>query len=419
MNINMQNGYTNWLASRYVFSKKSGRSISSISLISLLGIMLAVAVLIVVLSVVNGFEKELKSKLLVMSGHAQIEDPSGKLYDWGMHLDEVMQNNRVTAVTPYIKGQGLIVSGDKLSSLTFRGIDSELEAQTYEFQQLMQIGDLSNLQEGSFNIVLGVDLAKKLNVFVGDEVLINLVEGLSTPMGLFPRTKKLTVSGIFRAGMSEYDSNLAFVDLNDAQKILRMGDSISGLRLSVTDVYLAHEVVREVALSSGVQLLIGDWTQQHMNFFKSIQITKSILFVILLLVIAVAAFNIVSTLVMAVRDKQADIAILRTVGILPLTVVKIFVIQGTIIGLLGTVLGVFLGCIIAINLEYIVMTIEGMFNIKVLASDVYFISDLPSDVRVYDIAMIASIAILLSVLSTFYPAWRASQIVPSEVLRHD
>lgn len=415
----MQNGYINWLASRYVFSKKSGYSISSISLISILGIMLAVAVLIVVLSVVNGFEKELKNKLLVMSGHAQIESPNGKLFDWDKYRDQAMENNRVTAVTPYISGQGLIVSGDKLSSLTFRGIDSELEAQSYEFQQVLQIGELKELKEGSFNIILGIDLAKKINVSIGDEVLINLVEGLSTPMGLFPRMKKLTVSGIFRAGMSEYDSNLAFIDLNDAQTILRMGDSISGLRLSVTDIYQAHEVVREVALSTGAKLLVGDWTQRHMNFFKSIQITKSILFVILLLVIAVAAFNIVSTLVMAVRDKQSDIAILRTIGILPSTVVKIFVLQGTIIGLLGTLLGVFLGSIIAMNLEYIVMTVEGVFNIKVLASDVYFISDLPSDVRVNDIVIIASIAMSLSVLSTFYPAWRASQIVPSEVLRYD
>ena len=415
----MQTRYANWLAFRYVFSKKRGRSVSSISLISLLGIMLAVAVLIIVLSVVNGFEKELKNKLLLMSGHAQIEDPSGKLYKWRSHLNRAKENDRVMAVAPYVRGEGLIVSGQKITSLIFHGIDSELEAQSQEFAKLIQGGYLKDLQPGSYNIILGIDLAKKLNVSIGDKVIINLAEGLTTPIGLFPRSKKLTVSAIFRAGMSEYDSNLALLDLNDAQNLLRMGDSITGLKLSVTNIYTAFEVVREVALSSGGQFMIGDWTQRHVNFFRSIQITKSILFVILMLVIAVAAFNIVSTLVMAVRDKRADVAIMRTSGILPSTVIKIFVIQGTIIGLLGTLLGVFFGVIIALNLEYIVITIEGVFNMKVLAPGVYFISDLPSDLRVNDIITIASISLLLSVISTFYPAWKASKIIPSEVLRYD
>jgi lipoprotein-releasing system permease protein len=415
----MQTRYANWLAFRYVFSKKRGRSVSSISLISLLGIMLAVAVLIIVLSVVNGFEKELKNKLLLMSGHAQIEDPSGKLYEWRSHLNRAKENDRVMAVTPYVRGEGLIVSGQKITSLIFHGINSGLEAQSQEFAKLIQGGDLKDLQQGSYNIILGIDLAKKLNVSIGDKVIINLAEGLTTPMGLFPRSKKLTVSAIFRAGMSEYDSNLALLDLNDAQNLLRMGDSITGLKLSVTNIYTAFEVVREVALSSGGKFMIGDWTQRHVNFFRSIQITKSILFVILMLVIAVAAFNIVSTLVMAVRDKRADVAIMRTSGILPSTVIKIFVIQGTIIGLLGTLLGVFFGVIIALNLEYIVITIESVFNMKVLAPGVYFISDLPSDLRVNDIVTIASISLLLSVISTFYPAWKASRIIPSEVLRYD
>ncbi|MFQ3334525.1 MAG: lipoprotein-releasing system permease protein, partial [Woeseiaceae bacterium] len=395
----MQTRYANWLAFRYVFSKKRGRSVSSISLISLLGIMLAVAVLIIVLSVVNGFEKELKNKLLLMSGHAQIEDPSGKLYEWRSHLNRAKENDRVMAVTPYVRGEGLIVSGQKITSLIFHGINSGLEAQSQEFAKLIQGGDLKDLQQGSYNIILGIDLAKKLNVSIGDKVIINLAEGLTTPMGLFPRSKKLTVSAIFRAGMSEYDSNLALLDLNDAQNLLRMGDSITGLKLSVTNIYTAFEVVREVALSSGGKFMIGDWTQRHVNFFRSIQITKSILFVILMLVIAVAAFNIVSTLVMAVRDKRADVAIMRTSGILPSTVIKIFVIQGTIIGLLGTLLGVFFGVIIALNLEYIVITIEGVFNMKVLSPGVYFISDLPSDLRVNDIITIASISLLLSVIS--------------------
>ena len=219
--------------------------------------------------------------------------------------------------------------------------------------------------------------------------------------------------------MGEYDANLALIDLRDAQTVFRMGDSVSGVRLTVTDIYKSYEIVRELALSTGDQLLIDDWTQRHINFFRSIQVTKSILFIILLLIVAVAAFNIVSTLVMVVRDKRNDIAILRTIGMLPTTVIKIFIVQGSIIGITGTVLGVLLGVTIAVNLEQVVMFIENIFTIKVLASDVYFISDLPSEVRIADVMIIALIAIIMSILSTLYPAWSASRIIPSEVLRYD
>jgi lipoprotein-releasing system permease protein len=219
--------------------------------------------------------------------------------------------------------------------------------------------------------------------------------------------------------MGEYDANLALIDLRDAQTVFRMGDSVSGVRLAVTDIYKSYEIVRELALSTGDQLLIDDWTQRHINFFRSIQVTKSILFIILLLIVAVAAFNIVSTLVMVVRDKRNDIAILRTIGMLPTTVIKIFIVQGSIIGITGTVLGVLLGVTIAVNLEQVVMFIENIFTIKVLASDVYFISDLPSEVRIADVMIIALIAIIMSILSTLYPAWSASRIIPSEVLRYD
>ena len=419
MTTRMVNQYTNWLAIRYVFSKKDNRTLSSISLISVLGIMTAVAVLIVVLSVVNGFEKELREKLLIMSGHAHIESPTEKLYPWKDYLSEFEENDRVISATPYINGQGVIASGQKISSAILRGLDTKISGEAEEIENLMIEGTLKNLYQGSYSIILGNGLMEKLNTSVGEKVTINLSQGLSTPLGLFPRTKQLKVVGVFRSGMGEYDANLALIDLRDAQTVFRMGDSVSGVRLTVTDIYKSYEIVRELALSTGDQLLIDDWTQRHINFFRSIQITKSILFIILLLIVAVAAFNIVSTLVMVVRDKRNDIAILRTIGMLPTTVIKIFIVQGSIIGITGTVLGVLLGVTIAVNLEQVVMFIENIFTIKVLASDVYFISDLPSEVRIADVMIIALIAIIMSILSTLYPAWSASRIIPSEVLRYD
>ncbi|MDG1015782.1 MAG: lipoprotein-releasing ABC transporter permease subunit [Woeseiaceae bacterium] len=419
MTTRMVNQYTNWLAIRYVFSKKDNRILSSISLISVLGIMTAVAVLIVVLSVVNGFEKELREKLLIMSGHAHVESPTEKLYPWKDYLSEFEENDRVISATPYINGQGVIASGQKISSTIVRGLDTKISGEAEEIENLMIEGTLKNLYQGSYSIILGNGLMEKLNTSVGEKVTINLSQGLSTPLGLFPRTKQLKVVGVFRSGMGEYDANLALIDLRDAQTVFRMGDSVSGVRLTVTDIYKSYEIVRELALSTGDQLLIDDWTQRHINFFRSIQVTKSILFIILLLIVAVAAFNIVSTLVMVVRDKRNDIAILRTIGMLPTTVIKIFIVQGSIIGITGTVLGVLLGVTIAVNLEQVVMFIENIFTIKVLASDVYFISDLPSEVRIADVMIIALIAIIMSILSTLYPAWSASRIIPSEVLRYD
>ena len=415
----MKGRYISWLAIRYVFSKKDNRTISSISLISVLGIMTAVAVLIVVLSIVNGFERELREKLLIMSGHAHIESPSEKLYPWKDYLHEFVKNERVISATPYINGQGVIVSEQQISSTLLRGIDTKITDQVEEIESLMIEGTLQNLYQGSFGIILGSGLMEKLNTSIGKKVTINLSQGLSTPLGLFPRTKQLTVVGIFRSGMGEYDTNLALIDLYDAQAIFRLDDGISGVRISVTDIYKSYEIVRELALSTGDQLLIDDWTQRHINFFRSIQVTKSILFIILLLIIAVAAFNIVSTLVMVVRDKRNDIAILRTAGMLPSSVIKIFVMQGSIIGILGTVMGVILGVALAVNLEQIVMFLESAFRIKVLAPDVYFISDLPSEVRMADVIIIALMAMTMSILSTLYPAYSASRIIPSEVLRYD
>ncbi len=415
----MRTKYIAWFAGKYLLSRNSDSFISLISWISMFGIMIAVAVLIIVLSVVNGFEEELETKLLIMSGHANIEHPNGQLNQWPSYVDIAEDNERVIAASPYLRGQGMIISGEKLSSVVIHGVDPDLENKTSEFSKLMQVGNLSEMKSGTYSIILGIDLAKSMNVSVGERVSLNLVEGISTPLGIFPRTKEFRVVGIFRAGMNEYDQNLVFININDAQRLMRKKDFVSGIRLSLTDVYAANEIAREVALSSGGNLLVRDWTQRHVNFFRSIKITKSILFVILLSVIAVAAFNIVSTLVMAVKDKQSDIAILRTSGISSIAVLKIFVIQGFLIGLLGSILGVLLGIFVSLNLETLVSAIESIFNIKVLASEVYFISDVPADLRTEDIIMVSLIAFLLAIIATLYPAWTASRILPSEALRHE
>ena len=275
------------------------------------------------------------------------------------------------------------------------------------------------LTPGSFNIVLGSELADAIGAGIGDRIMLTLAEGMVTPAGVIPRQRSFTVSGIYRVGMYEYDRRLAFLNIRDAGRLFRSGETVTGIRLSVVDVFDAPNVVRRAAIDGGGGVMISDWTRRHVNFFRSIQITKSILFVILLMVIAVAAFNIVSTLVMVVKDKQSDIAILRTIGAAPRAILRIFVTQGTIIGITGTVSGVALGTLLALNLESIIGFLEGAFGIKFLASDVYFISDLPSELQWTDVLQIAGIALALSLLSTLYPAWRGAKTMPADALRYD
>lgn len=415
----MAQRFETWIGNRYVRSRSSNSFVSLISAISMLGIAIAVMVLIVVLSVVNGFERELKDRLLAMTAHASIEGVEGALGDWQRIQEVAALNQRVTASAPYVSGQALMVSGEQLSGVELRGIDPDQEDSVSGVADVMMEGELGSLETGEFNVVLGVELAEELDVGPGDKVTVTLAEGLVTPAGVVPRTKRFTVSGIYRVGMYEFDRRLAFINLGDAQKLYRKRNDVSGVRLAVTEIFQAHAIVREVALEHGALVLVTDWTRRHVNFFRSIQITKSILFVILLLVVGVAAFNIVSTLVMVVKDKQSDIAILRTVGARPSSILRIFVTQGSVIGIVGTVVGVVLGVTLATNLENVVSFFEAIFGIKFLAADVYFISDLPSEVRAGDVARIALIALALALVSTLYPAWVAARTAPAEALRYD
>ena len=415
----MSNHFEYWIGNRYVRSRSSNSFVSLISAISMLGIAIAVMVLIVVMSVVNGFERELKDRLLAMTAHASIEGTEGRLAVPSDLIDIALSNPRVSAAAPYVDGQALLVFEKQLSGAELRGIDPKTEDTVSGISGVMQTGELSDLVAGEFNIVLGIELAETMRVGVGDKVTVTLAQGMVTPAGIVPRTKRFTVSGIYRVGMYEFDRRLAFINIGDAQKLYRMGDTVSGVRLAVTEIYEAPAIVREVALANGELVLVGDWTRRHVNFFRSIQITKSILFVILMMVIAVAAFNIVSTLVMVVKDKQSDIAILRTMGARPMSILKIFVTQGSIVGITGTLAGVGLGMLLALNLESIIAFFESVLGIKFLAADVYFISDLPSDLQYGDVAMVAAIALALALISTIYPAWVAAKTAPAEALRYD
>ncbi len=415
----MSKHFESWIGYRYVRSRSSTSFVSLISAISMLGIAIAVSVLILVLSVVNGFERELQDRLLAMTAHASIEGLVGEIADWRELTELANRNARVEASAPFVTGQALLVFDKQLSGVELRGIDPVLEASVSGIAATMLEGELVSLEAGTFNIVLGVELADVLQVGIGDKVTVTLAEGIVTPAGVVPRTKRFVVSGLYRVGMYEYDRRLAFISLSDAQKLFRMRDAVTGVRLAVTDIYAAGAIVREVAYEQEEVVLVGDWTRRHVNFFRSIQITKSILFVILLLVVAVAAFNIVSTLVMVVKDKQSDIAIMRTIGARPSSILKIFMMQGSVIGITGTATGVLFGILLALNLESIVGGLESILGIKFLAADVYFISDLPAELRVADVARVASIAILLALSSTIYPAWIAARTAPAEALRYD
>ena len=404
----MRQPYELSIALRYLRARSSHSFISFISAVSMIGIGLAVAVLIVVLSVMNGFEYELQQRILGMVSDATIGGYDGPLEDWQGLRARALQRPDVSAAAPFVEGQGMAVAGESLAGVIVRGVDPELEREVSSINDAIREGNIDSLTPGSYSVLIGGSLAEALNVGVGDEIVLVLAEARVTPAGLVPRLRSLEVAGIFEAGMYEYDRGLVFVNLADAAVLFRTAGRATGVRLNVTDFYaasrVATELATELANEKGSNFYVDDWTRQHSIYFRSIQLQKSIMFVILSLVIAVAAFNIVSTLMMVVRDKRGDIAILRSFGAAPRAIMTVFASQGTLIGLVGTLLGVALALLVTSQLANFVGLLEAWFDIDLLSADVYFLSDLPTQLRALEIAEISALALGLAVAATFYPA---------------
>jgi lipoprotein-releasing system permease protein len=357
-----------------------------------------------------------------MTSHATVTTFGAGLQDWPALRERALANPAVEAVAPYVEGEALLIgerSDGVSAAVALRGIDPEFETQVSAIGERLRSGSLAALEPGSYRMLLGAEVASRLGVAAGDTVVAAIAQGTVTPAGVVPRMRRFTVAGVFYSGMYEIDNGLALVNLGDAGRLFRTGDDVTGLRLKVRDPLRAPSVAREVARGMDGGFLVEDWTQRHANFFRSIELTKRMMFFILLLVVAVAAFNIVSTLVMAVKDKQPDIAILRTLGARPGSVLAIFATQGTVIGLLGTLGGVVLGVLLSVNLERLVHGLERLLGTRFMDASVYLMSDLPAHVEAADVTLIAATAFALCCLSTLYPAWRAARTHPARALRHD
>ena len=411
--------YELFIGLRYTRAKRRNHFISFISLISMCGIGLGVAALIVVLSVMNGFQKELRTRILGVASHVQISGAGGELAAWQQVAEQAGKHRQVLAVAPYVAAQGMLSFDQTVRGALVRGVLPEAEEQVADFNRHMRGGSMQLLKPGEFGIILGAELARTLQVFTGDKVTLIAPQGLVTPAAILPRLKQFKVVGMFEAGMYEYDSGLALIHLADAQALYRMEDRVSGVRLKLDDLFAAPRMARELLSLVEADVFIADWTRSHANFFRAVQIEKNVMFIILLLIVAVAAFNIVSTLVMAVTDKESDIAILRTLGASPASIMQVFIVQGALIGVIGLALGLAGGIALALNIDVVVPAIERLFNTQFLAKEVYYISELPSDLQWRDVGVIAAVSFALTLLATLYPSWRASRVNPAEALRYE
>ncbi|SFN07181.1 lipoprotein-releasing ABC transporter permease subunit [Dokdonella immobilis] len=402
---------------RYTRAKRRNHFISFISLVSILGIAVGVTALITVISVMNGFDQELKSRILGMVAHATVEGIDESVHGWQQAIERVETNPHVLGAAPYVEREAML-QGGRVSGAIIRGVLPDYEPKVSEIDRKMKEGKLDDLVAGGFRIVLGSELAMKLGVGVGDFVTVITPEVSTSPVGVQPRFKRFKVSGIFEVGMQEYDGAMAVVHMQDAETLYRL-DGPSGIRLRLDDMFLAYSVARDLSGQLGQSYMVSDWMQGHSNFFKAIAMEKKVMFLILSLIVAVAAFNLVSTLVMLVTDKQADIAILRTLGQSPRSIMGVFMVQGVLVGTLGIFLGVGFGVLLSLNLTAIVRWIEHTFGVAFLSADVYYISELPSDLQWSDVSWITLTAFLFCILATLYPAWRAARIDPAAALRYE
>ncbi|CAK0764661.1 Lipoprotein-releasing system transmembrane protein LolC [Gammaproteobacteria bacterium] len=407
---------------RYTRAKRRTRFISFISVSSMLGVALGVTALITVLSVMNGFERELRHRILDMISHATITGQDDRLADWQVTAALVAHDTRVVAIAPYVENQGMLVEGPIVTGVTVRGILPEQEIMVSAIATKLREGYITDLQPGTFGLLLGQDLARHLGVTTGDKVTLVTPQVVVTPAGLIPRLKRFTVIGIFQAGMYEYDSTLAITHLEDAARLFRFGvNEVSGLRLALTNLYDAPAITHYFTNTNKLppSCRIEDWTTTHASFFQAVRTEQTVMYIILTLVVAVAAFNIVSMLVMVVTDKEPDIAILRTLGLTPRSIMGIFVVQGVVIGVAGTILGLVGGIGLATHVGTLVPALERLFDAHLFSPDVYYITELPSEILWPDVFHIVVTALILCVLATLYPAWRASQVQPVTALSHE
>lgn len=408
-----------YIGLRYTRAKRRTQFISFVTLASVLGIALSVTALITVLSVMNGFVKEISGRMLSMTAHATITGRYGQLDNWQALADKLVDYPHVLGSAPFIDGQVMINADRRVSGTMLSGILPEAESKVSEVAANMKAGQLADLVAGQYNIVLGKELADYLGVMMGDKITVISPQVNSTPAGVVPRMRRFTVAGIFQVGMYDYDRNMALIHIDDAAKLFRMDNAVSALRIKLDDLLNAPQITHNLATEFYDDYLVSDWTKAHDNFFQAIKMEKRVMSIILLLMVAIAAFNIISTLIMVVTDKRGDIAILKTQGLTSASVMGIFMVLGTIIGVFGTILGTVGGVLLALNISALVKAVEDLFHFKFLSAQQYYISDLPSELIWSDVYAIAGMAFLLSLLATIYPAWQAAKINPAEVLRYE
>ena len=408
---------------RYTRRKRKSGFVSFISVSSILGIMLGVAALIVVLSVMNGFQRELRTTILGVVSHVQIIGSAGKLGNWESLRERISDINSpvtIEGVAPFVSGEALFSRGPTVHGAMIRGVSPDEEITVSDLSRNMVAGEFKTLRAGSFRVIVGVDLARSLGVTVGEKVLLITPQGQVTPAGVMPRLKQFTVSGVFEMKNYQYDSALALINIEDAQKLFRMRPGeVTGVRLKLSDIDSAPALTSLLNAELPDNVFATDWTRSHATFFRAIQIEKRVMFIILLLIVAVAAFNIVSTLVMVVTDKRADIAILRTLGATQGQILRIFISQGAIIGVMGTILGLTMGLLVSMNIDVIVPAIESFFGTQFLAKDVYYIAEIPSEVDPSDVISICVVSFALTILATIYPSVKASRVKPTDALRYE
>jgi len=408
---------------RYTRARRRNRFISINSLVSMIGIAVGVWALIVVLSVMNGFQREVRERILGVASHVQITGAGNRLGEWQKIAQLSSKEPHVLAAAPFVQAQAMLAAGQAVRGALIRGILPDQEETVADFGSHMRLGKLDALKPGEYGVVLGADLARALGVLPRDKIVLVAPQGLVTPAGVVPRLKQFTVVGIFEAGIADADAALALVHMKDAQTLYQLGDDVTGVRLKLDDLFIAREVAQDIsqklANTTSQDIYASDWTRTHANFFRAVAIEKRMMFLILALIVLVAAINIISTLVVAVKDKQADIAILRTLGARPGSVMQIFVVQGMIIGVIGTLIGVAFGIVTALNIDVIVPAIENVLGFKFLSKDVYLIPELPSDLQSADVISITLMALALSFVATLYPSWSAARTNPAEALRYE